>query len=129
MTNLDRWKPLAQNVMSELALGDDPQRLVVIATALAGAAQAVLNERSYTAKEWLLTEGNQYMVIGEFRVSKSGDVDFVDEMGESLEIPILLLERLLDAYKSGRLVTGLLERAALSDDGAPGKQSGGSNDS
>ena len=83
MTNLDRWKPLAQNVMSELALahtaayaayanhqaiqgkvamtwhtwkrtlkesgeldtiGPDPQRLVVIATALAGAHQVGCDE-------------------------------------------------------------------------------------
>src|SRR5882672_8078532 len=44
MTNLDRWKPLARNVMDLLALGDDPQRLYVIQTALAGAAQAVRDE-------------------------------------------------------------------------------------
>lgn len=51
MTNLDRWKPLAQEVMRLLALGDDPQRLVVIATALAGAASVGADGRKAIFEE------------------------------------------------------------------------------
>lgn len=51
-SNLDRWKPLAENVMSDMGLPDDPQRLVVIATALAGAAQAARDELRPLVTRW-----------------------------------------------------------------------------
>lgn len=57
MTNLERWTLLAKDVMDKLALSDDPQRLVVIATALAGAAQAVREEPRKLVAKWRKDSG------------------------------------------------------------------------
>lgn len=77
MTNLDRWTPLAQNVMSELALGDDPQRLVVIATALAGAHKVAFEEVVF------MLQGMQTDAIN--RVDRGNVIDRV----RSLALPTL----------------------------------------
>lgn len=108
MTNLDRWKPLAQNVMSELALPDDPQRLVVIATALAGAAQAERDEL-----EWQVADIRNYRDIAETALEEAVKDCKVPEGYNAAQIMRLIAMTRTQAKRIAEL-----ERAALSDDGA-----------
>lgn len=61
------------------------------------------------AEEWLLTEGNQYMVIGGFRRNDEGKVAFQNERQEDIPLPIWALVNMLTAFRSGKLKTGLFQ--------------------
>lgn len=61
-----------------------------------------------TARSWLLTEGNQYVAIGEFALNENDKLVFVDEDRKSIPVPVWAIEKMLDAYRSGKLITGLL---------------------
>ena len=61
------------------------------------------------AEEWLLTEGNQYMVVGGFRRDDNGEVVFQNERGEDIPLPIWALVNMMVSYRSGKLKTGLFQ--------------------
>jgi len=62
----------------------------------------------YTAEEWLLTEGNQYVVVGQFKKDENGNVKFVDEKHEPIPVPVWAMMNMMDAYREGILKTGLI---------------------
>jgi hypothetical protein len=51
-----------------------------------------------TAKQWLLTKGNQFVVVGEFRET-DGKVVFGDERGNPIPVPVWAIVNMLEAYK------------------------------
>lgn len=61
------------------------------------------------AEEWLLTEGNQYMVIGGFRRNEEGKVVFQNERQEDIPLPIWAVVNMLVAFRTGKLKTGLFQ--------------------
>jgi hypothetical protein len=63
----------------------------------------------YSVEDWLVTEGNQYVVAGEFRRKKGGEVEFVDRQGQPLPVPVWAIANMMEAYKKGDLRTGFLK--------------------
>lgn len=129
MTNLDRWKPLAQNVMSDLALPDDPQRLVVIATALAGAHKVGCDEWQFKPGAFRHLEVSSAIAEAAF---------VMGEMMDRIHRMVIELDKVpcqprieFWTHQAEEVRDHWLKHnfAALSDDGAPGKQEGGQHGS
>jgi hypothetical protein len=105
MTNLDRWKPLAQNVMSELALPDDPQRLVVIATALVGAFSVGIEETRGALAQLPIRELAQEILKPHWPVVRNMDENEAREKE---------VDRIVGVLRRGATTTAVPVKAALS---------------
>ncbi|SRR6266478_6258079 len=110
--NADKWEAEARKLAADLNMmpASSPERLYVIQTALAGAYETAMLERPRMSSSQTNT-ANALTLGGGVLALATVTYDQPKEFPAKVKIFVF------------GVGTGIVERAALSDDGAPGKQS------